>query len=47
VLRCRECAAEHPMGEYIAYACASCGSIEVDVLSGEEFLVTALELAEV
>jgi hydrogenase nickel incorporation protein HypA/HybF len=47
VLRCRECAAEHPMGEYIAFACATCGALAVDVLSGEEFLVTALDLAEV
>jgi Zn finger protein HypA/HybF involved in hydrogenase expression len=28
-------------------ACAACGGIDVSVVAGEEFLVTALDLAEV
>ncbi|MGH8861263.1 MAG: hydrogenase maturation nickel metallochaperone HypA [Jatrophihabitantaceae bacterium] len=47
VLRCRQCDAEHPMGAAVAFACASCGSLDVAVLSGDEFDVTALDLAEV
>jgi len=47
VLCCRACDAEHPMGEYLALACRSCGALDVDVVSGEEFLVTALDLAAV
>lgn len=45
VLHCRDCGAEHRMGDAISFACAGCGSLAVDVASGEEFDVTALDLA--
>jgi hydrogenase nickel incorporation protein HypA/HybF len=45
VLRCGSCGVERPMGPVIAFACSSCGSLDVTALSGDEFDVTALELA--
>ncbi|HEV7192156.1 MAG TPA: hydrogenase maturation nickel metallochaperone HypA [Jatrophihabitantaceae bacterium] len=47
LLRCRDCGAEHPMPDAISFACAGCGSLAVDVVRGEEFDITALELARV
>jgi len=47
VLHCRDCGAEHAMGESVAFACASCGGLDVDIVAGEECLVTALDLTEV
>ncbi len=46
VLRCRECGAEHAM-RTVSFACASCGALDVEVVAGEEFLVTALDLSVV
>ncbi len=47
VLRCGSCGGEHALGAVVAFACSGCGGLDVTVLSGEEFLVTELELAEV
>lgn len=47
LLRCRACGQEHPMGEVIGFVCAGCGSFDIEVTAGEEFDVTALELAGV
>ena len=47
MLRCRDCKEQHGMADSIAFACASCGSIDVEVVAGEEFLVTALDLVKV
>lgn len=47
VLRCRECRSDTELGDAIALACRSCGGLNVDVVSGEEFVVTELELAGV
>lgn len=45
-LKCRECGGEHPLGDSFTIACRVCGSVDVTVIAGEGFLVTALELAE-
>ena len=42
---CRECAAESRADEF-PLACASCGSLHVDVVGGDELLVDALEVEE-
>jgi hydrogenase nickel incorporation protein HypA/HybF len=47
VLRCRSCDATAPLGESIAVACQSCGSLDIEVTAGEEFDVTALDLVRV
>ena len=47
VLRCRDCRRTLPMGDAISLACAGCGSFAVDVIAGDEFEVTALDLAAV
>ena len=47
VLHCRDCRTTLPMGDAISLACAGCGSFAVDVVAGEEFEVTALDLAAV
>jgi hydrogenase nickel incorporation protein HypA/HybF len=46
-LSCRTCSAEFELGDTIAFACTSCGGLDVAVEAGEEFDVTALDLAEV
>jgi len=46
-VRCRTCAGLSDLGEYPIMLCATCDSADVEVVAGEEFLVTALELAEV
>ena len=46
-IRCRDCAGVHEVGDYPILLCADCDSADVEVLAGEEFLVTALDLAEV
>jgi hydrogenase nickel incorporation protein HypA/HybF len=47
VLCCRDCGSSHGLDGAIAFACAACGSFAVDVAAGEEFDVTALDLAAV
>ena len=43
--RCRRCAAESELPGF-PLACAACGSVDVELLRGEELLVEALELEE-
>ena len=45
-VECRECRAVTTLDMPIL-ACATCGSFEVALLSGEEFLIVSMELAEV
>jgi hydrogenase nickel incorporation protein HypA/HybF len=47
VLHCNDCHATLPMADAISLACAGCGSVAVDVIAGDEFEVTALDLAAV
>jgi hydrogenase nickel incorporation protein HypA/HybF len=42
---CRSCNADSRLVE-LPFACPSCGSVDVDVRTGEELLVDALELVE-
>ena len=44
-VRCARCAAESEAPEF-PLACAECGSLDVDVIAGNELLVDALELEE-
>jgi hydrogenase nickel incorporation protein HypA/HybF len=47
-IRCRSCAHAADVGDLpaFAFACAACGGIDVEIVAGEEFLITSLELAE-
>jgi len=42
---CRECAAERRVTEF-PFLCAECGSLDVEVIAGDELLVDALELED-
>jgi Zn finger protein HypA/HybF involved in hydrogenase expression len=44
-MRCRACGREADVGDLPGFACRACGSIDGEVIAGEEFLVTSLELA--
>ena len=44
-IRCRDCGQVTDVGEVPVFACGACGGVAVQVVSGEEFLVTSLELA--
>src|SRR5919204_4062920 len=44
-VHCARCETEREAGEF-PLACASCGSVDVDVVAGDELLVEALELDE-
>jgi hydrogenase nickel incorporation protein HypA/HybF len=43
-LECRSCGQICGMGEQIVLVCDACGALDVAVVAGEEFLVTALDL---
>jgi hydrogenase nickel incorporation protein HypA/HybF len=44
--RCRECGARAPQPGF-PLACPACGSLDVEVVAGEELLVDTLELEEI
>lgn len=44
VLACHHCGQETAVADVLVLVCGSCGSGEVRVLSGEEFLVTSIDL---
>lgn len=44
-IRCRPCDVRRVLDEPLLL-CAACGGTDVEVVAGEEFLVTTLELAE-
>jgi hydrogenase nickel incorporation protein HypA/HybF len=44
-IACRTCGAESGVSEF-PFACSSCGGFHIDVRSGDELLVDALELVE-
>jgi hydrogenase nickel incorporation protein HypA/HybF len=46
-ISCRSCGLVEDMGDYPLLLCSACDGADVDVLAGEEFLVTALDLATV
>ena len=45
-IRCRSCEQTADVGDLPVFACAGCGGIDVEIVAGEEFLITSLELAE-
>jgi hydrogenase nickel incorporation protein HypA/HybF len=45
-IRCRSCEQTADVGDLPVFACAGCGGIDVQVVAGEEFLITSLELAD-
>jgi hydrogenase nickel incorporation protein HypA/HybF len=44
-IRCRACGHVAEVGDLPVFACRDCGSIDAEVISGEEFMVTSLDLA--
>jgi hydrogenase nickel incorporation protein HypA/HybF len=46
-LSCQGCGAQFELAEPLTFACTACGGIDVEVVAGEEFAVTALELVSV
>jgi Zn finger protein HypA/HybF involved in hydrogenase expression len=34
------------VGDVPSFACGHCGGVEVEIVAGQEFLITSLELAE-
>ena len=45
-IRCRACDRTADLGDMPVFACANCNGLDVEVVAGEEFLITALDLAE-
>lgn len=43
---CRSCNHEAPLPDVASFTCAQCGARSTEVTTGEEFLVTSLELSE-
>jgi hydrogenase nickel incorporation protein HypA/HybF len=43
-IRCRSCGQVTDVGELPVFTCGGCGGFAVEVVSGEEFLITSLEL---
>jgi hydrogenase nickel incorporation protein HypA/HybF len=43
-IRCRSCAQVTDVGAVPVFACGGCGGFDAEVVSGEEFLITSLEL---
>lgn len=46
VLDCRACGARTTVAHVLVLTCADCGSGDITLVSGEELLVTALDLAD-
>lgn len=44
-IHCNQCGHDQVLAEAV-FVCASCGGSRVEVVAGEEFLITSLELAE-
>lgn len=45
VLDCRDCAARTDVENTLLLTCSACGSGSVELVSGEEFMVTSMDLA--
>jgi len=44
-LRCRDCHRETEVGDLPVFYCGSCGATNTEVVAGEEFLITSVDLA--
>lgn len=47
IVTCRACGQVREVGAFPDFTCTACGGTHVEVTSGEEFLITTLDLAEV
>ena len=45
-IRCRACDQVTDVGAVPVFACGGCGGFDAEVVSGEEFLITSLELEQ-
>lgn len=45
-LSCQACGAANDIGRHPVFVCRACQSTDVQVVAGEEFLITSLDLAE-
>jgi hydrogenase nickel incorporation protein HypA/HybF len=45
-IRCRSCEQVTDVGAVPVLACGGCGGFDAEVVSGEEFLITSIELGE-
>ena len=45
-IRCRACESVAEVGDVPVFACGQCGSTDAEIVPGEEFLITSLELAQ-
>ncbi len=43
---CRSCGAEAEIASRFSVACPGCGSADVDLIRGEEFMVTSIEVGD-
>ncbi|MEP7179571.1 MAG: hydrogenase maturation nickel metallochaperone HypA, partial [Pseudonocardiales bacterium] len=46
-IKCRSCNAVSDLGDHPIMLCNTCDGADVEVITGQEFVVTALELVEV
>lgn len=46
-IACRSCGTEREIGQFPVFVCSSCDGTDVEVLAGEEFLITSFDLAGV
>lgn len=44
-IRCQACGRVAKVGDVPVFACGDCGSTDAEIVSGEEFVITSLELA--
>jgi hydrogenase nickel incorporation protein HypA/HybF len=47
VVACRRCGYRLPVAEELIVVCAHCGAADVEIVGGEEFLLTSLDLVGV
>jgi len=45
--RCRSCTADTTVSEVLVLLCGSCGSPDLELLTGEEFMITTLDIADI
>jgi hydrogenase nickel incorporation protein HypA/HybF len=46
LISCATCGRTSEVGDYPLFVCSGCDGVDVSVLAGEEFLITALDLVE-
>lgn len=46
-IACRRCLSTYEVGDHPVFVCSACSGADVEVVSGEEFLITSLDVVEV